>query len=83
MYDASLKARWDNQNVMDYAVEQGLEQGLQQGLQQGLEKGLQQGRAEGQHEKAVEIALQMKKEGLPPTTIAKFTGLKIEEIELL
>ena len=30
MYNASLKAKWDNKNVMDYAVEQGVERGREE-----------------------------------------------------
>ena len=30
MYNASLKAKWDNKNVLDYAVEQGVERGREE-----------------------------------------------------
>jgi predicted transposase/invertase (TIGR01784 family) len=59
MYDSSLKYRWDNKNVLDYALK------------------------EGQHKKAIEIARELKKEGLSIDFIAKTTGLSIEEIEKL
>ncbi len=59
MYDTSLKYRWDNKNVLDYASK------------------------EGEHNKAIEIAREMKKDGLPIGQIAKFTKLSLEEIERL
>jgi predicted transposase/invertase (TIGR01784 family) len=71
MYDESLKRKWDNKNVMDYAVSTAEERGLAKGLE------------EGEHKKALEIALEMKKEGMPLAQIAKFTKLSVEEIEAL
>ena len=38
MYNASLKAKWDNKNVMDYAVEQGVERGREEGIAKGREE---------------------------------------------
>jgi predicted transposase/invertase (TIGR01784 family) len=73
MYDRSLKYKWDNQNVRDYAVKKGLEQGLQQGLQQGIEK--------GRHEEAMAIARKLKQMGLNADVIAKAAGLSVAEIE--
>jgi hypothetical protein len=59
MYDSSMKYKWDNKNVLDYAVQ------------------------EAELKKALSIALEMKKDGIPNNQIAKFTGLSIEEIEKL
>jgi predicted transposase/invertase (TIGR01784 family) len=59
MYDSSLKYKWDNKNVLDYALK------------------------EGEHKKALEIARELKKEGLDIAFIAKTTKLSIEEIEKL
>jgi predicted transposase/invertase (TIGR01784 family) len=67
MYDSSMKYKWDNKNVLDYAVQEAK-----------LEA-----RLEGKVEGKVEVALIMKNEGMPTTQIAKFTGLSIEEIERL
>ena len=67
IYDSSLKYKWYNKNVIDYAKE----------------KGREEGRGEGAHEKAIFIALEMKKENFPFAQIAKFTGLPIEEVEKL
>ena len=63
MYDSSLKYKWDNKNVVDYA------------RQEGIEK--------GEYKKALDIAREMKKDGLPLAQISKFTKLSVEEIEKL
>lgn len=59
MYDSSLKYKWDNKNVLDYAVK------------------------EAEYKKALDIAREMKKDGLPLAQISKFTKLSVEEIEKL
>ncbi len=46
MYDSDLKRKWDAQNIIDFAMEEGLQKGLQEGLQKGLEEGRQEGYAE-------------------------------------
>jgi predicted transposase/invertase (TIGR01784 family) len=79
MYDSSMKYKWDNENVLDYAVKEAKKAGLQEGLQRGLQDGLQK----GLQEKAITIAQAMKKEGFTADQIAKFTQLPIEEIERL
>jgi predicted transposase/invertase (TIGR01784 family) len=50
---------------------------------EGVEIGRAEGRAEGEIQKAIEIARNMKIEGLDPTLIAKITGLSPDEIERL
>jgi len=67
MYDSSMKYKWDNKNVLDYALKEGREQGIEQ----------------GEHKKALEIARKLKKEGLTIEFIAKTTKLPIQEIEQL
>ncbi|MBB5436521.1 putative transposase/invertase (TIGR01784 family) [Pedobacter sp. AK017] len=79
MYNSSLKRKWDNKNVLDYAVKKGLEQGLEQGREQGLE----QGREQGIHKKAIEIALEMLVNKYPIEEIIKLTKLSKEEIQSL
>jgi predicted transposase/invertase (TIGR01784 family) len=71
MYDSSLKYKWDNKNVLDYAVKE------------GIEKGIAQGMAQGKLEEAIAIARELKKEGLAIEFISKTTKLSIEEIEKL
>jgi predicted transposase/invertase (TIGR01784 family) len=63
MYDSSLKYKWDNKNVLDYAVKEGFEK--------------------GEYQRSLEIARELKKEGLAIEFIAKTTKLSIEEIEKL
>jgi predicted transposase/invertase (TIGR01784 family) len=63
MYDNSMKYKWDNQNVLDYAVATA--------------------KAEGEHKKALDIARELKKEGLTIEFIAKTTKLSPEDIEKL
>jgi predicted transposase/invertase (TIGR01784 family) len=71
MYDSSMKYKWDNKNVLDYALKEGMEKGMEKGIEKG------------KFEKAVAIAREMKKDGLPLIQISKFTELSIEEIEKL
>ncbi|MFD2903734.1 Rpn family recombination-promoting nuclease/putative transposase [Sphingobacterium anhuiense] len=52
---------------------------LDKAEKQGIEKGMEK----GEREKAISIALEFKKMGLPVADIAKGTGLSIEEIEKL
>jgi len=66
-YDESLKVLWDNYSIIETAKEEGREEG----------------REKGRVERDIEIAREMKKEGLPVSQIARFTGLSIEEIERL
>jgi predicted transposase/invertase (TIGR01784 family) len=67
MYNNSLKVKWDNKNVLDYALKEGIEKG----------------RLEGKLEEAKQIAAELKKEGLPLEFISKTTKLSIEVIEKL
>lgn len=71
MYDSSLKYKWDNKNVLDYAIKEAKEEGIELGIEQG------------EHKKALAVALEFKKMGLKAEDIAKGTGLSIEEIEKL
>ncbi|WP_316814249.1 hypothetical protein [Pedobacter heparinus] len=57
--------------------------GVKKGIEQGIEKGIEKGEAIGRHEEALEIAREMKKDGLPFEQIMKFTKLTIPEIEAL
>jgi predicted transposase/invertase (TIGR01784 family) len=66
-YEMSLKVLRDNFSAMQTAVLDGKAEG----------------RAEGKAEKAIEIAREMKKYGVDPQTIAKYTGLSPKEIKRL
>ena len=67
MYDSNLKSRWDYENSIVFAEEKAEERGIEK----------------GRHEEALDIAREMKKDGVPSAQIAKFTKLSIEEIEKL
>ncbi|EHQ28164.1 hypothetical protein [Mucilaginibacter paludis] len=70
MYDSSLKYKWDNKNVLDYAVKE------------ADAKAREEERLKASEEKK-DIAREMKKDGLPISQISKFTKLPIEDIENL
>ncbi|QEC75530.1 Rpn family recombination-promoting nuclease/putative transposase [Mucilaginibacter ginsenosidivorax] len=70
MYDSSLKYKWDNKNVLDYAI------------QEADTKAREEERTKAFEEK-IAIAREMKKDGLPVAQISKFTKFSIEEIEKL
>ena len=48
-----------------------------------LETARSEGRAEGEIQKAIDIAQEMKNDGIDPQTIAKYTGLPLEEVKRL
>ena len=69
MYDVSLKRKWDNKAVLDYA------------RQEGEEKARKEERAKAEAEKLVEklkYALNLKKRGLPVQDIAEDLGLTVK-----
>src|SRR5690606_32844080 len=67
MYDTSLKRKWDNKAVLDYAVNEAAKEAAK----------------EAKQEEKMEIAREMKKDGISVEQIAKFTKLSIEDIEKL
>ena len=71
MYDSNLKARWDYENSIAFAKEEA--------EKKGIEKGIEKGR----YEEALDIASELKKEGLSVEFIAKTTKLSVVEIEKL
>jgi len=74
MYDVSLKRKWDNKAVLDYA------------RQEGEEKARKEERAKAEAEKLAEklkSALNLKKRGLPVEDIAEDLGLTVEQVEKL
>ncbi len=92
-YDESIKVYRDNLVTMEFAeqkgraeglaegIERGLAQGLEKGLAQGIEKGLVQGMEKGKIEERRTIALQMKRMGMPVSSISEVTGLSQSEID--
>jgi len=75
-YEASLKAYRDNNNTIQTAEEKGYNKGIKKGRKEGIK----QGKAEGAKQEKIAIAKDMKSDGLPVATIAKYTGLTAEEI---
>src|SRR5690606_3987380 len=71
MYDTSLKRKWDNKAVLDYAVNEA--------VKEADLKAREEERAKAEVEKR-KIALEFKNLGVPVADIAKGTGLSIEEI---
>ena len=78
-YEAHLKAYRDNYAVMTTARNEG----LRIGIAEGRAEGIAEGRAEGIAEGKAEIARSMKTDGVDPNTIAKYTGLSLDEINRL
>ena len=52
-------------------------------LNMGLAQGRAEGRAESERDKALELARQMKADGMPAELIAKYTGLTLEVVNSL
>ncbi|EHQ27148.1 Rpn family recombination-promoting nuclease/putative transposase [Mucilaginibacter paludis] len=55
MYDSSLKYKWDNQNVLDYAVNKAREKGREEGIEEGIEKGVERGLKKGREEAQIQL----------------------------
>ena len=66
-FEASQKEYWDFTSTMDTAY--------MKGEQKGLEK--------GREEEKFSMARRMKADGLPIETIAKYTGLTVDEVNAL
>jgi predicted transposase/invertase (TIGR01784 family) len=71
----SLKVYRDWQNTIATAEHKTMERGLKQGVKEG--------KKEGELHKALEIAQQMKANGISLSVIAQCTGLDVNEIEQL
>ena len=70
MYNASLKRKWDNKNVMDYAVES------------AAQKARDEERAKAENEKK-EMARNLRKKAIDLEVITEVTGFSIDELEAL
>ena len=71
------------EDIRREATEDGLKKGMEKGLKKGMEKGLKEGLKEGIKKQQIETAIEMKNDGIPFPTIAKYTGLSIKDIEQL
>ena len=74
-YDKALDRFRVNRIVEEDIREAALEEGRKQGLEQGLEQGLKQAK--------MELALQMKRDGVSQDMICKYTGLSAGEVDAL
>jgi predicted transposase/invertase (TIGR01784 family) len=79
IYEASLKALEDEVDMEEAGYERGLEEGRKEGLEEGEKIGVEKGRKNN----SIQIAKEMKKEGMNPSLIAKLTKLSLDEIETL
>lgn len=86
-YEQSLKIYRDWYSVMLTQKKEGHAEGFAEGEKIGIEKGKAEGEKigieKGERQKAIEMAASMKKDGLPISAIAKYTGLPESEIEKL
>ena len=82
-YETSLKVYRDWRNTIDFAVQKATKEGEQKGMQIGMQKGIEKGIEKGMQEEKLNIARQMKANGIPTHTIAACTGLDTEEINRL
>ena len=68
---------------LEKGLKEGREKGLQEGREKGLQEGLEKGLQEGREEEKCRNARGMKAEGIPAGTIARITGLTVDEINRL
>ena len=78
-YDKALDRFRVNRIVEEDIREAALEEGRKQGLEQGLEQGVRQGLKQAK----MELALQMKRDGVSQDMICKYTGLSAGEVDAL
>ncbi len=79
------KASWEEykENFVKNLLEKSKREGHREGIAEGEERGIALGREQGSHSKAVETARSMIADNFPDSTIAKHTGLSLEEIQKL
>ena len=78
-YLESLESMSDYYNIIDSAAELAEKRGREAGMAEGLAKGLARGREEGM----LQMAKNMKLQGLPVDVIQKVTGLPSDVCESL
>lgn len=74
-YEDSVKAYRDIVNAVNTARIEGREEGREDGLEEGI--------AKGERKKQIEIARQMRTDGIPMDAILKYTGLSEQDINEL
>ena len=78
MYNSALKRKWDNQNVLDYAVQTAKDEGIKEGIQESIKEE----RAKSEAEKVISAQL-LKQSGVPARGIARALGIPVKEVEKL
>jgi predicted transposase/invertase (TIGR01784 family) len=78
-----LTERSNTMGIEELLLDRAERKGEKKGERKGEKKGEIRGRSEGEKAKAIAIAREMKKEGMPVAQIEKFTGLSAGEIEKL
>lgn len=81
MYDSSLKYKWDNQNVLDYAVNEARERGLEEGIERGIERGIEVGREEGRKEAQLKLIKNLIKLGFTDEQAASGTEVSVDLVK--
>ena len=71
------------QEIVDQRVEENKMLWLAQGDTQGFDRGMTQGFDKGSREKALDTARRALECGIPVDTVAKFTGLSVDEVQQL
>ena len=69
--------------IREEGKEQGIQEGRKEGIQEGIQKGIQEGKKEGRREEQLRLAKNFLSLDVPLETIAKATGLTIEQINAL
>lgn len=76
-YQNSLKVLWDTHAQITTSERIGYEKGHEDGREEGIEIGVER----GEKNALIKTAKEMKADGVPITTIVKYTGLTVQEIE--
>ena len=82
-YEESLKNFRDWYSVISTATKKGRREGRKEGLKEGRKEGLKEGLEAGQTKATLNIARNMKEQGMTTGFIAQITGLDAEAIEKL
>ena len=78
-----LKTERNMIDVIEFIREEGKEQGVKEGIQKGRKEGMQKGMQKGKQEEQLRLAKNLLSLNVPLETIAKATGLTIDQINAL
>ncbi|WP_265027461.1 MULTISPECIES: Rpn family recombination-promoting nuclease/putative transposase [unclassified Wolbachia] len=82
-YEQEIKRIRDEQAVLAQKLDDAKHEGRQEGIQIGHKKGKIEGRKEGEKHAKITVAKEMLADKMDVNTVAKFTGLSINEIKKL